>query len=132
MNSVGPVIWEAPIVENPNCIPMGTIQEFFVRLKDRILVKCIFLLEKTDLYRRFYVNKLTNPININQQSERDIKAALLLAELIIKMESCVRLILFPRVGKKLINSINDYAKKYSNAQLMNNVFRDTISRLNRY
>ncbi|MBU6148574.1 MAG: hypothetical protein KGQ54_00070, partial [Verrucomicrobia bacterium] len=46
MNSVGPVIWEAPIVENPNCIPMGTIQEFFVRLKDRILVKCIFLLEK--------------------------------------------------------------------------------------
>lgn len=132
MNSVGPVIWEAPIVENPNCIPMGTIQEFFVRLKDRILVKCIFLLKKTDLYRRFYVNKLTNPININQQSERDIKAALLLAELIIKMESCVRLILFPRVGKKLINSINDYAKKYSNAQLMNNVFRDTISRLNRY
>ena len=132
MNSVGPVKWKDSIIENPNCIPMGTIQEFFVRLKDRILVECIFLLEKTDLYRSFYVNKLTNPININQQSERDIKAALLLAELIIKMESCVRLILFPRVGQKLINSINDYAKKYSNAQLINSVFRDTILRLNRY
>jgi hypothetical protein len=132
MNSVGPVIWKAPIVENPNSIPMGTIQEFFVRLKDKFLVKCIFFLERTGSYRNFYVNKLINPLNINQVSERDIKAALLLAELIIKMESCVRLILFPRVGQKLVHSINDYANKYSNAEVMNSVFRNTILRLNSY
>jgi len=89
-----------------------------------------FLLEETDLYRNFYVSKLRNPLNINQVSERDIKAALLLAELIIKMESCVRLIFFPRVGQKLVHSINDYAKKYTNAPLINSVFRDTILRLN--
>ncbi len=130
MNSVGPIRWVAPIITNPNSIPMGTVREFFVRLKDKFLVKCIFFLERTDRYRNFYVNKLTNPLNINQVSEINIKAALLLAELIIKMESCVRLILFPRVGQKLVHSINDYAKKYSNAQLMNSVFRDTILRLN--
>lgn len=129
MNTVGPIKWVAPIVENPNSIPMGTVREFFVRLKDKFLVKCIFLLEETDLYRNFYVSKLRNPLNINQVSERDIKAALLLAELIIKMESCVRLIFFPRMGQLLVHSINNYAKKYTNAPLINSVFRDTILRL---
>jgi len=42
MNTVGPIKWVAPIVENPNSIPMGAVREFFVRLKDKFLVKCIF------------------------------------------------------------------------------------------
>lgn len=132
MNSVGPVKWKAPFVENPNCIPMGTIQEFFVRLRDRILVECIFFIEKTDLYRSFYVNKSTNPLTMNPVSERDIKVALLLAELIIKMESCIRLIPFLARRDSLIKHIDFYAKMYAKNEVMDSVFRDTILRLNSY
>jgi hypothetical protein len=134
MNSIGmiqidPTLAIAPI-ENPQVIAMNAVQEFFVRLKDKLFIKCIFLLEKTDLYKRFYKNILVKPLDLKTVATKNIRAALLLAELIIKMENSVRLIMFPRVGNNLCSKINNYAQRYSAEPRVWSVLSDTIRRLN--
>jgi hypothetical protein len=129
VNSINSSVAVAPI-RDPSLIDMGAVQEFFTRLKDNLLIQCIFLLEKTDLYKRFYKNILVEPLDLKTVATKNIRAALLLAELIIKMENSVRLIMFPRVGNNLCRKINDYAQRYSAEPRVWSVLSDTIRRLN--